>query len=157
MTNQLYRFATSLDTDVIMKGILEILFLEENKTSFFSDEQTQEQYDLICNAINEKTIIVSESDKVVGFIWFNITNKCFYGLDYGNLENQYIFISYIWVMEPFRNNGIATQLYDKVINYAKDNNIKKIWLDIYMSNEKSINFHNKLGFCPQIILYSKDI
>ena len=157
MTNQLYRFATSLDTDVIMKGIIEILFLEENKTSFFSDEKTQEQYDLICNAINKKLIIISEHDKVVGFIWFNITNKCFYGLDYGNLENQYIFISYIWVMEPFRNNGIATQLYDKVINYAKDNNITKIWLDIYMSNEKSIKFHNKLGFSPQIILYSKDI
>ena len=35
--------------------------------------------------------------------------------------------------------------------------IKKIWLDIYMSNEKSIHFHNKLGFQPQITLYSKDI
>jgi hypothetical protein len=54
MTNQLYRFATLSDTDIIMKGIIEILFLEENKTSFFSDEKTQEQYDLIYNAINKK-------------------------------------------------------------------------------------------------------
>jgi hypothetical protein len=30
MTNQLYRFATLSDTDIIMKGIIEILFLEEN-------------------------------------------------------------------------------------------------------------------------------
>ena len=174
-----YRFATSLDIDVIMKGLLEILFLEENKTSFFSEEKKQEQYNLICNAIDKKTIIVSEynannknntnntnntnnannKNEVIGFIWFNITNKCFYGLDYGNLENQYMFISYIWVIETFRNKGIAMQLYDKVINYAKENytNIKKIWIDIYMSNEKSINFHNKLGFTPQIMLYSKDI
>ncbi len=68
-----------------------------------------------------------------------------------------MFISYIWVQESFRNNGIALQLYDKVINYAKENNIKKIWLDIYMSNEKSLNFHKKLDFKPQIMLYSKDI
>ena len=169
MTNPIYsysyRFATLLDVDVIMKGILEILFLEENQTSFFSAEKNQEQYNLIHNAIDKKTIIVTETNtntihntnEVIGFIWFNITNKCFYGLDYGNLENQYMFISYIWVIESFRNKGVANQLYDKVINYAKENNIKKIWLDIFMSNEKSINFHNKLGFTPQIMLYSKNI
>ena len=154
-----YRFAKSTDIDTILKGILEILFLEENKTSFFSEEKNQEQHNLICNAIYKNTIIVSENNnsEVVGFIWFNITNKSFYGVDYGNVENQYMFISYIWVTESFRNKGIAKQLYDKVINYAKDNNIKKIWLDIYMSNEKSINFHTKLGFHPEIMLYSKDI
>ena len=54
-----YRFATSLDSDVIMKGILEILFLEENKTSFFSEEKHQEQYNLICNAIEKKTIKIT--------------------------------------------------------------------------------------------------
>ena len=150
-----------------MKGILEILFLEENKMCFFSEEKKQEQYKLIYTAIDKNTIIVAEKNTnntnnnniVIGFIWFNITNKCFYGLDYGNLKNQYMFISYIWVIETFRNKGIAMQLYDKVINYAKENytNIKKIWIDIYMTNEKSINFHNKLGFSPQIMLYSKDI
>jgi ribosomal protein S18 acetylase RimI-like enzyme len=162
-----YRFAIPTDIDIIMKGILEILFLEENKTSFFSEEKHQEQYNLICNAIDKNTIIVSEintnttnnTTEVIGFIWFNITNKSFYGVDYGNVENQYMFISYIWVIESFRNKGIAKQLYDKVIHYAKENmpNIKKIWLDIYMSNEKSIHFHSKLGFHPEIILYSKDI
>ena len=153
-----YRFANSFDSDVIMKGILEILFLEENKTTFFSAEKHQEQEHLISNAIEKNTIIVSEKkNEVVGFIWFNITNKSFYGLDYGNLENHYMFISYIWVIESSRNKGIARQMYDRVITYAKEHNIKKIWLDIYMSNEKSIYFHNKLGFQPQITLYSKDI
>ena len=46
MTDIIYlnRFATLLDLDIIMKGILEILFLEENKTSFFSEDKKQEQY-----------------------------------------------------------------------------------------------------------------
>ena len=157
-----YRYATSLDIDVIMKGILEILFLEENKTNFFSEEKHQEQLHLIDSAIDKNTIIVAENNhndnnEVIGFIWFHVTHKCFYGLDYGNLEKQYMFISYIWVLEIYRNKGIAKQLYDKVIDIAKDKNIKKIWVDIYMSNDKSINFHNNLGFQPQITLYSKDI
>ena len=162
----IYRIATIVDIDIIMKGILEILFLEENKTYFFSEDKKQEQLNLIYDAINNKTIIVAEkhnsnsnsnNNEVIGFIWFNITNKSFYGLDYGKLESNYMFISYVWVIETSRDKGIATQLYDKVITYAKENNIKKIWLDIYMCNEKSINFHNKLGFQPQITLYSKDI
>ena len=159
----IYRIATIVDIDIIMKGILEILFLEENKTYFFSEDKKQEQLNLIYDAINNKTIIVAEknnsnnNNEVIGFIWFNITNKSFYGLDYGKLESNYMFISYVWVIETSRDKGIATQLYDKVINYAKENNIKKIWLDIYMCNVKSINFHNKLGFQPQITLYSKDI
>ena len=160
MTNPLYSYrpATIADKDVIMQGILEILFLEENKTSFFSEERKQEEYDLISSAIDKNAIIVAvNNNEVIGFIWFNITNKCFYGLDYGNLEKHYMFISYIWVIESFRNKGIALQLYDKVINHAKAHNIKKIWLDIYKSNEKSINFHNKLGFQSQITIYSKDI
>jgi ribosomal protein S18 acetylase RimI-like enzyme len=155
-----YRFATSSDIDVIMKGLLEILFLEENKTSFFSEDKHKEQLNLIEKAIDKNAIIAAEDNnnsEVVGFIWFNVTHKCFYGLDYGNLEEQYMFISYIWVIEAARNKGIASQLYDKVIGVAKENNIKKIWLDIYMSNEKSIHFHKKLGFQPQITLYSKDI
>ena len=158
MDNPLYRFATAFDTDGIMKGLLEILFLEEQQTNFFSEEKKQEQDHIMRCAIEKNNIIIAENEKeVIGFIWFNVTNKCFYGLDYGNLENQYMFISYIWVLEPFRNKGIAQQLYDKVIDYAKENTIKKIWLDIYMSNEKSINFHKKLGFTPQIMLYSKNI
>jgi hypothetical protein len=42
-----YRFATLTDIDVILKGILEILFLEENKTSFFSEEKNQEQHNYL--------------------------------------------------------------------------------------------------------------
>ena len=114
-----YRFATSSDIDVIMKGLLEILFLEENKNSFFSEEKHKEQLNLIEKAIDKNAIIVAENNdnnsKVVGFIWFNVTHKCFYGLDYGNLEEQYMFISYIWVIETARNKGIDSQLYDKVI------------------------------------------
>ena len=150
------RFATLTDIDVIMKGILEILLLEEND----SDQSNEtEQLNLICNAIDKNCIIVSENNnnEVIGFIWFNITNKSFYGFDYENCKNHYMFISYIWVLESYRNNGIATELYDKVIQYAKENNIKKIWVDIFLSNEKSIIFHSKLGFNPQITLYSKDI
>ena len=48
-----YRFALSTDIDIIIKGILEILFLEEEKTSFFSEEKHKEQLNLISEAIDK--------------------------------------------------------------------------------------------------------
>lgn len=152
-----YRFATILDTVVIMKGLLEILYIEEHK-KYFSPEKKKEQLEIINHALNLNSIIVAETaEEVVGFIWFTITNKSFYGLNYGNLEEPYMFISYIWVLESARGKGIATKLYEIIINNAKKNNIKKVWLDIYSHNKKSIDFHHKLGFTPEIVLFSKNI
>jgi ribosomal protein S18 acetylase RimI-like enzyme len=153
-----YRFATILDSTVIMKGLLEILYIEEHKKSF-SPEKKKEQLEIINHALNLNSIIVSETaeQEVIGFIWFTITNKSFYGLNYGNLEEPYMFISYIWVLASARRTGIATKLYETIINNAKKNNIKKVWLDIYSHNNKSIDFHKKLGFTPEIVLFSKNI
>ena len=154
----IYRFATILDTVVIMKGLLEILFIEEHKKSF-SPEKKQEQLEIINIALNTKSIIVAENaqQEVIGFIWFTITNKSFYGLNYGSLEEPYMFISYIWVLESARCKGIARKLYETILTNAKKNNIKKVWLDIYRHNTKSIDFHEKLGFKPEILLFSKNL
>ena len=153
-----YRFATILDTVVIMKGLLEILYIEEHKHSF-SPEKKQEQLEIINHALNIKSIIVAETaqQEVVGFIWFTITNKSFYGLNYGNLDEHYMFISYIWVLESARCKGIASKLYETILNNAKKNNIKKVWLDVYSHNKKSIDFHEKLGFKPEIVLFYKNL
>jgi ribosomal protein S18 acetylase RimI-like enzyme len=153
----IYRFATILDSVIIMKGLLEILFIEEHKNGF-SPEKKQEQLEFINQALNKNSIIVAEkSQEMVGFIWFTITNESFYGINYGKEEEPYMFISYIWVLKSERGKGIATKLYETILTNAKKNNIKKVWLDIYRNNQQSINFHQKLGFSPEILLFCKNI
>ena len=73
-----YRFATDSDFDKIMQGRLEILFIEEKK--FITSKIVKEEIEKIASGIENNSIIVAEiSDMVVGFIWVNISNKCFYG------------------------------------------------------------------------------
>ena len=73
-----YRFATDSDFDKIMQGRLEILFIEEKK--FITSKIVKEETEKISSGIKNNSIIVAEiSDMVVGFIWVNISNKCFYG------------------------------------------------------------------------------
>jgi hypothetical protein len=75
-----YRFATDSDFDKIMQGRLEILFIEEKEKKFITSKIVKEETEKISSGIKNNSIIVAEiSDKVVGFIWVNISNKCFYG------------------------------------------------------------------------------
>ena len=95
--------------------------------------------------------------QVAGFIWFTMTKKCFVGIDNCDFMDSYVYISYVWVNKLIRGKGIAKKLYAKVIEYCKTKNIKKIWLDIPLNNNMSIDFHKKIGFEPQTTLYSKCI
>jgi ribosomal protein S18 acetylase RimI-like enzyme len=153
-----YRFATVDDFDRIMKGRLEILFIEEKEKSFITSKIVKDETEKILIGIENNSIIVTEIiNTVVGFIWFNISQKCFYGVDYCNVPNPYAFVSYIWVDEKYRARNIGSTLYENLIEHLKKNNITKIYLDIFLNNPSSINFHTKLGFEPLLSIYSKDI
>ena len=179
-----FRFANEKDKIIIMKGLLEIECFERKNASFFSYKEETEQQKRIHDAITNNSIMVvedvlesdsetdSESDsgistdsvidaqiknQVIGFIWFTMTKKCFVGIDNCDFDNSYVYISYVWVNKLVRGKGIAKNLYAKVIECCKTNNIQKVWLDIPVNNKVSIDFHKKIGFEPQMMLYSKNI
>ena len=162
MENCSYRFAIIDDIDRIMEGRLEILFIEEKEKSFITSKILKNETEKILVGIENNSIIVAEiSNKVVGFIWFNISQKCFYGIDYSDIAKPYAFVSYIWVDEKYRAQNIGSTLYENLIEHLiehlKKNNITKIYLDIFLTNTLSINFHTKLGFKPLLSIYSKEI
>ena len=183
----LFRFATEIDNDIIIQGLLEIKRIEERNSEDFSAREEKEQRKLIHDAITNNSIMVVEeflkdnndilrennnehehdnehknSDdnlkkQVVGFIWFTITKKCFVGINNCDLNNSYIYISYVWINKKCRGQGLAKELYNQVFAYGKENNISKIWLDIHLINTYSETFHKQLGFEPQVVIYSKSI
>jgi len=109
--------------------------------------------DHILKAIINSHIIIAYDFNNIGFISYNVTNECFVGFDYSPIAEKYIWILYVWVSSECRNKGTAKLLYEYVKNHGSKLEIKKIWLDIYNSNTKSIEYHTKLGFIPEITLY----
>ena len=152
-----YRLATTNDRNSIMKGMIDIMEIEERV--FTSEAHKNREWDAIDNGIKNQAIILAENSnlKTIGFIWYVISNKCFYGVDYVPYDTNYMWISYIWVDSSYRGQGIAKGLYNNVIAICHINTIKKIWLDVNTKNMKSIMFHESIGFTPQISLYSLNV
>lgn len=61
-----------------------------------------------------------------------------------NVSNRYVFyISYIYVMEKYRNKKIGSYLMNKAINYCHQNGIKFIILTCDTYDKKIIEFYTK--------------
>ena len=150
-----FRKSTIGDVDFILRGIIEIYNIE----NVLVDVELEKNN--IINAIstidNTWIIIAENESQKLGFVWFINTNKCFFGVDYTPMDENYIWISSTWTDPAHRNKNVASQLYQCVIDKAKELNVKKIWLNIYNSNKKSIDFYTKKGFAPEITLFSLDI
>lgn len=79
-----------------------------------------------------KYFVAKIDNKVIGFISFSHT------LD--------IEIEAIAVEVYYTNKGVATLLLNKCFEFAKQNNIKNIFLEVRESNQKAINLYIKNGF-----------
>ena len=64
-----------------------------------------------------------------------------YSLIYDRIEIDNIFVS-----EEKRGNGIGTKLLEYLINYAKENKIINITLEVRTSNSIARHLYQKLGF-----------
>ena len=72
-------------------------------------------------------------DKIVAFLN--------YSLIYERIE-----IEYIYTNSNYRNNGIASELLEYLVNLGINNNCLNITLEVRRSNITAINFYQKNGF-----------
>lgn len=82
--------------------------------------------------------------------------RCLYYIAYfKNLPIAYIGTSYICedmdiidivVTPKYRKKGIATLLMNKVIYFCKENNIKRILLEVRQNNAPALSLYNKFNF-----------
>lgn len=64
-----------------------------------------------------------------------------YSIIYDRME-----IDNIFVLEKYRNMGIASSMIEYVINIYEKNNLKNITLEVRVSNHNAINLYKKYGF-----------
>lgn len=73
------------------------------------------------------------NNEIVGFI--------IYEYIYDRIE-----LDYIYVDKEKRGMGIANILMNQMINFAKENNLKNITLEVNKNNEVAISLYKKYGF-----------
>lgn len=98
-------------------------------------EQRNKGANCLKNLEKYKTIFVAyEEEKPVGCIAMT------------EVQNQVCNIGRVYVKEEYRNIGIATQLLNKVEEYAKKEKAKILKLDTYERFNEAIHLYEKFGF-----------
>lgn len=55
-----------------------------------------------------------------------------------------LYVDKIWIQENYRSQGIGTKIMNRLINYARESNIKKVFLDTF--EFQAYDFYLKLHF-----------
>lgn len=98
--------------------------------SFFSKNKILDDFKQ--NAFT-KYFIYMEKSNIIGIV------------NYYDLYDRFE-ISYIEVLEEYRNKKIGSLLIEKLIDIGSKKNIKNITLEVNIKNEYAIKLYNKYGF-----------
>ena len=64
-------------------------------------------------------------------------------------DRKVLYIDDLCVEETLRGQGIATALYDRVLEYARELGCDAVTLNVWSGNDGAMKFYEKSGFRPQ--------
>jgi len=85
------------------------------------------------------SFVAEEKGEVIGYVASQAASYM-HGVD------KLLWIEYVVVEPEHRRKGIGAALLQKLMDYAKHNNINRIYTTINPDNEASIKLHQKVGF-----------
>lgn len=108
-------------------------------------EETKNLRDVFYGAIKD--------NQLIGFIQIS-TRKDYVN---GTSTSPVGFVEGIYVLDEYRNLGVARCLFNQAIQYCKERNLKEIASDVLFDNIESQNFHEKIGFVEteRVVYYLK--
>jgi len=152
------RYAKNPDLEFMLNGFKEIERIETGDVWIEKFLKRSDRPQKIRKAIRRKNILVATlGKKPVGIIWFTISNKVPYGVNYGIYTKKYMWIDFSFVSRKFRKRGIGTMLYKEAFKIAARKKIRTVFVDVFSANRNSVQFHEKIGFKPKIYLLIREI
>ncbi len=139
-----YRKASISDVDELVRLRIEFLKEAQNIESEIYDSCLEESLRLYFNnTISNNTFIAwlaLDDNKIVA-----TSGLCFYNLppSYKNFTGNVAYIMNIYTQSDYRNKGIATYLFEKMIEEAKNLGYRKLCLH---ATEKGRSLYLKYGF-----------
>lgn len=105
---------------------------------------------------NGKCYLAIENDKAVGLIMGIIPGyEEFDYLDYKCPKRGEI--TELVVSKNVRSKGIGRELMEVMEDYFKENNCEYVLVDVFAYNEKAINFYEKSGYHPRMLVDIKKL
>lgn len=116
-----------------------IAFYNENNETFNPPLNSQvESVEKYAEKLKNNAVIFEawDNDELIGLVaaYFN------------NYETKTGFITSVIVSKKYQKQGIAKNLLEKTIDFAKKNGFEKIHLEVHKENRKAIGLYKKFGF-----------
>ncbi|RLF48216.1 MAG: ribosomal-protein-alanine N-acetyltransferase [Thermoplasmata archaeon] len=109
-----------------LQQVMEIVY------SSFEEYYTSDFFLTIWQASPDGFIVADDGEKIVGFVMGVM------------VDVETLRILMICVREGYRNKGIGSELLKHIIK--KSGNVRKVRLEVKMSNKEAIKFYKKYGF-----------
>lgn len=144
------RYAKQSDIGFILGGLEDTRrhagWLKRYTKATYSDKKD------IREAIRERRIRVAEQgNKPIGFLNFSTDSEIMY------FRERFLWIDLVYVRKMCRRKGVGSLLYKDLTRIARKKGLKKLVIDIFDANKKSIIFHKKRGFKPLYTIYKREI
>lgn len=133
----------------INKGLLEVFiegyrYHQNGRPDIFANISDEElKNDLIKNFDRLKTIVILDTDKIVGYLSYIIKKRHTSKLDVDQLV----------ILEQYRGKGLGKKLMDEVREIALNNNCDRIELNCWLFNESALAMYEHIGYVRQRIMY----
>ncbi|MCR5802819.1 MAG: GNAT family N-acetyltransferase [Clostridia bacterium] len=145
------RKATTNDIQRILELLVQVdMVHHEGRPDLFKGPATKYNAEELQKIINDETtpVFVCENDEgyVVGHAF------CIHKQVLGDsvlTDVKTLYIDDICVDEKARGQGVGTQLYNYVVDYAKKNNFYNITLNVWTCNPGAQKFYEAMGLKPQ--------
>lgn len=147
------RRAKDTDLSGINRLLLQVLMVHHNgrpdlfraNTKKYSDE---ELITIIHDDSKPIFVALDDQDEILGYAFCVFQQKL---NDAILTEIKTLYIDDLCVDETMRGKHIGKQLYDYVVEYAKENQCYNVTLNVWACNENAMEFYKKCGLQPQKI------
>ncbi len=141
------RTAVETDIDILLsfeKGIIEAERPFDNSIK----EGETHYYDLIeiIRAKNAKVLVAVTNNEIVGSGYAKILSAKPY-----NKHKEYAYLGIMYVKPAFRGKGINQKILNRLVEWAKNNNLTEVRLKVYDENMIAKNSYLKAGFKPNLL------
>lgn len=109
----------------------------------FYTEKMHEYFSNVVRFEGQHFMICEDGESAIGYVWFQEVFRPESAFRY---PDHHVYINQISVNEDHRGKGAGKLLFDAVLKFAEDNNIKRIGLDYWAKNESAKGIYEKLGF-----------
>lgn len=109
------------------------------KTDWAQSEAGKKYFINVINDPDAVCLIAEENSVAIGYILGSRMAREYCKSKYFEIENM-------GVHPDYRSKGIGSKLMDNCLKITKEKGFQKVYVNVYIKNEKAVNFYKKYGY-----------